>query len=107
MPYTVTFVAAAARELRSLRAAERSSIIEQCIRLLSTNPTLTSKARIKRLTGGGFPPYRLRVGNYRVFYDVEELSQRVIVYGVVDKSRAEQWLATVQQERSDEDGING
>jgi mRNA-degrading endonuclease RelE of RelBE toxin-antitoxin system len=103
----VEFTAPAVRELRAIRAAERADIIDQCRRLLSTNPTLTSKARIKRLTGGVFPPYRLRVGDYRAFYNVEEDANRVLIYGVVNKAQADEWLATVQQERAHEDGDIG
>src|SRR3989442_10793205 len=107
MPYTVIFSARAARELRGIRAADRAVITDQIRRLLSTNPALTSKARIKHLTGDVFPPYRLRVGDYRVFYDVEEEANRVRIYGVVNKERADEWLAAVQQEKAHEDGSTG
>ena len=107
MPYTVIFSAQASRELRRIRAADRAGIIDQCRRLLSTNPVLTSKARIKQLTGGVFPPYRLRVGDYRVFYHVEEEATLVRIYGVVNKERADEWLAAVQQEKAREDGSTG
>jgi mRNA-degrading endonuclease RelE of RelBE toxin-antitoxin system len=107
MPYAVIFTERAARELRALRAAERARIIDQCQRLLSVNPTLVSKARIKRLTGDLHPPYRLRVGNYRVFYDVDEQTHRVVIHGVADKARADEWFAAAQQERADEDGKSG
>lgn len=103
MPYTIIFSAAASRQLRAIRAAERAAIIDQCRRLLSTNLMLTSQARIKRLSGGLFPPYRLRVGEYRVFYDIEVEAERVRIYGVVNKARADEWLAAVRLERNHED----
>jgi hypothetical protein len=46
----------------------------------------------------------LRVGDYRVFYDVEEESKRVLIYGVVNKARADEWLAAAQQEGAHEEG---
>jgi mRNA-degrading endonuclease RelE of RelBE toxin-antitoxin system len=104
VPYTVVFAAPAARQLRALRAAERAGIIDQCRRLLSTHPTLTSRARIKRLAGDVVPPYRLRVGDYRVFYDIEEEAKRVLIYGVVTKAHADEWLAAAQQEGEHEEG---
>jgi len=36
------------------------------------------------------PQFRLRVDDFRVFYDVRE--DRVTVLGIVPKSRAEEWL---------------
>jgi mRNA-degrading endonuclease RelE of RelBE toxin-antitoxin system len=78
-------------------------IADQCQRLLSVNPTLESRARIKRLRGDVFPSYRLRVGDYRVFYEVEEDAQRVMIYGVVSKSQVDEWLMTFQEEQSDEE----
>ncbi len=105
MPYSVQFTPEAARQLRVLRASERVKIADQCQRILSVNPTLTSKTRIKRLRDGVFPPYRLRVDDYRVFYDVEEDNQTVMVYAVVSKAQASEWL-TAQMERKNDDDDN-
>ncbi|MFH1038744.1 MAG: type II toxin-antitoxin system RelE/ParE family toxin [PVC group bacterium] len=60
---------------------------------LQHRPTVESKSRIKRLRDLKKPQYRLRVGDLRVFYDVEEA--QVIVHGVVDKTHAEEWLAEI------------
>jgi mRNA-degrading endonuclease RelE of RelBE toxin-antitoxin system len=102
MPYAVVFTPEADRDLRALRAVDRVRIAEQCRRLLGTNPTLTSQARIKRLRPGTYPPYRLRVGDFRIFYDVDEGRQRVVVYGVVVKSQAESWRGDFQREQDRE-----
>jgi mRNA-degrading endonuclease RelE of RelBE toxin-antitoxin system len=40
--------------------------------VLTVNPTLESKARVKRLREPAPAQYRLRVGEFRVFYDVAE-----------------------------------
>ena len=42
-----------------------------------------SRSRIKRLRGSRAAVYRLRVGNYRVFYDIAE--EEVIVTAVLHK----------------------
>lgn len=102
MAYRVEFVPEAAAQLRRLRATDAARIVDQSIRLLSVNPTLESKARIKRLKGGVFPPYRLRVHDYRVFYDVDVDQKTVTVYGVVPKAEAGEWLAARQSEERDE-----
>ncbi len=47
------------------------------------NPTTTSKARIKRLREPAPTQYRLRVGEFRVLYDVED--ETVLVIQVLSK----------------------
>jgi mRNA-degrading endonuclease RelE of RelBE toxin-antitoxin system len=104
MPYRLEFTHDAIRDLQRLRASDAARIAGECQRILSVNPTLTSQARVKHLRGGVFPPYRLRIGDYRVFYDVRENDQVVVVYGVTDKAHAQEWLDQMQrQERHDED----
>lgn len=49
-------------------------------------PTKTSKSRIKRLRGLRHPQYRLRVDDFRVFYDVEE--DRVEILAILIRSKA-------------------
>ena len=50
---------------------------------LRHEPERVSRGRIKRLRGHQQSTYRLRVGEYRVFYDVEE--GQVIVNAVFHK----------------------
>jgi mRNA-degrading endonuclease RelE of RelBE toxin-antitoxin system len=58
---------------------------------LRREPEKTSRSRIKRLRGLSRPQYRLRVGDIRVFYDVED--GVVEVLAVVPKSETKSWLA--------------
>jgi mRNA-degrading endonuclease RelE of RelBE toxin-antitoxin system len=51
--------------------------------VLAVNPTVTSKARIKRLRRPAPTKYRLSVGEFRVFYDVED--ETVLVIQVLSK----------------------
>jgi mRNA-degrading endonuclease RelE of RelBE toxin-antitoxin system len=104
MPYTVEFTREASGQLRALRAMDMAKIVDQCHRILSVNPTLESKARIKRLRGRAFPLYRLRIGGHRIFYDVEQEAEKVLVHGVVRKADANEWLAAFREEQSREDG---
>jgi len=60
---------------------------------LSHEPTRQSRSRIKRLGGAVFPPFRLRVDEFRIYYDVDEAEQKVVIYGVIRKTDAEAWLA--------------
>ena len=57
---------------------------------LRFEPTKLSKSRIKRLRGMAQPQYRLRVGEFRVFYDV--VGVEVQILAIVAKSDAERWL---------------
>ena len=57
---------------------------------LRHEPEKVSRSRIKRLRGIQKPQYRLRVDEFRVFYDVHE--NTVEVLAIVSKSKAGEWL---------------
>jgi mRNA-degrading endonuclease RelE of RelBE toxin-antitoxin system len=44
------------------------------------------------LRPGTFPPYRLRVEDLRVYYDVDEQRQVVVILGIVPKAQSAAWL---------------
>jgi mRNA interferase RelE/StbE len=103
MPYTIEFGPAAADEVRKLRKTDQVKVLAQCQSHLTHEPTKNSKSRIKRLQGDVFPPFRLRVDDFRVFYDVDEANKVVIIHGVVEKSEADEWLQqSTDRRRSDE-----
>jgi mRNA interferase RelE/StbE len=62
-------------------------------RHLRHEPVKVSKSRIKRLRGLRKPQYRLRVDEFRVFYDVA--GQEVQILGIVLKADAEDWLKEI------------
>jgi mRNA interferase RelE/StbE len=72
MRFTIIVAPEAARSYRALPAFHRAAVRDAMERYLSHEPTRTSKSRIKRLRDLRQPQYRLRVGDYRVFYDVIE-----------------------------------
>jgi mRNA-degrading endonuclease RelE of RelBE toxin-antitoxin system len=51
-------------------------------------PSLESKAKIKKLTQPALSAYRLRVGEYRVFYDADEVAKEVDIIRILEKPRA-------------------
>jgi mRNA-degrading endonuclease RelE of RelBE toxin-antitoxin system len=61
-----------------LRAYDRAAILELADRLLANDPLTESRARIKRLRQPAPAQFRLRVGDFRVFYDVSESVVKVI-----------------------------
>jgi mRNA-degrading endonuclease RelE of RelBE toxin-antitoxin system len=91
MRYEVLLAPEAVEDLRALKANLRTEVRGAMETHLRHEPTKTSKSRIKRLSGQSRPHYRLRVGEVRVFYDVE--GDTVQVLAIVAKSEAESWLA--------------
>ena len=91
MRYEILLAPEAARQFRAVRAFDRAAIGEALETHLRHQPDVISKSRIKRLRGLSRPQYRLRVNDYRVFYDI--VDQEVQVLAIVAKEEAEAWLA--------------
>lgn len=77
----------AVAELNQLRAFDRARILNAIEKHLTRNPLTTGgrKKRIER-AGGDFI-HQLRVGDYRVFYDVEDAIRLVVVLHVRRKGQ--------------------
>jgi len=43
----------------------------------TNEPTVERRSRVKRLRDDFFPPFRLRVGDFRVYYDVDDERREV------------------------------
>ncbi len=77
----------AAKELKDIRAFDRRRIVEEIDNQLTHQPTQATRNR-KRLDSAVpdfeyVPPiWELRVGEFRVFYDVDESAQIVVVRAV-------------------------
>jgi len=97
MRYRTTLSPQAREHYHGLSAYDRAKVRDAIDDPLRHVPTAESKSRIKRLRDMRKPHYRLRVGDLRVFYDVEK--GEVIVLGIVEKAHAEEWL-TETGERS-------
>jgi len=87
--YSVLVSESAAKTLREMREKER---IKQHIQELAENPfEPRPKADIKKLEGNFNPPlYRLRVGDFRVLYFVEE--KDVKITEILHRSKGYSWL---------------
>ena len=73
----------AAAQIRGLRRVDAVAILNAMETHLRREPDRASRSRIKRLRGRHAATYRLRVGDYRVFYDVAEAE--VVVIAVLHK----------------------
>jgi mRNA interferase RelE/StbE len=91
MPFAIVLAPEAVEDLKRLRAGDRASLKEALARHLRHQPGKTSRSRIKRLRGLSRPQYRLRVGDIRVFYDINDGTVEVLA--IVPKSETAIWLA--------------
>jgi len=81
--YRITVRPSAAAQIRRLRRVDAVTILDAVETHLRHDPERVSRSRIKRLRGNQQSTYRLRVGEYRVFYDI--LEGQVIVNAVLHK----------------------
>jgi len=91
MAFRIIVSPEAGEDMRQLRAVDRSAVKEAMKVHLRHEPRKESRSRIKRLRGLSRPQYRLRVDDFRVFYDVAGTSVEILA--VIAKSEAEAWLS--------------
>ena len=90
MRYEIILAPEALDDLKRLRRADARALLDAIELHLRHAPELISRSRIKRLRGVRSPQYRLRVDEWRVFYDVGEGT--VSIRGIVSKAGANEWL---------------
>ncbi len=90
MRFEILLSPQAVEDLRALKANVRTAVKEALETHLRSEPTKTSRSRIKRLRGLSKPQYRLRVEEVPVFYDV--VGSTVEVLAIVPKPEADSWL---------------
>jgi mRNA-degrading endonuclease RelE of RelBE toxin-antitoxin system len=88
--YEIQYAESVADDLASLRAYERARILDRIEAHLEHEPT--QQTRNKKILVGLVPPWEhvepvweLRVGEYRVFYDVDEVESVVSVRAIRHK----------------------
>jgi mRNA-degrading endonuclease RelE of RelBE toxin-antitoxin system len=85
--YQIELTELAVTELKAIRAFDRRRILDQVKEQLARQPSVPTRHR-KRLeaVSPGFehvaPVWELRIGEYRVFYDVDEVKYTVYVRAV-------------------------
>lgn len=102
LPYRIEFVRDAIEDLRHLRKTYQVKVLDRIERHLAYEPGRQSKSRMKRLRAATFPPYRLRVDQFRIYYDIDEPNRVVMVYGIMPKDQSEAWLRRATQDRGGE-----
>src|SRR5437016_2342881 len=76
MRYEIEFTEQAERHLSQLSARDRAVVLDAIEQQLRHQPTVPTRNR-KELRPNPLAPWELRVGSFRVFYDVD--GERVIV----------------------------
>jgi mRNA interferase RelE/StbE len=77
-------------KVKSLRAFERAAVLDRIRTILTSTPTVTGKSRIKVLRQPAPTQYRLRVDDFRVFYNVD--GDVVNVIDVLSKAESLEYL---------------
>ena len=89
MRYDIILAPEELEDLALLRAGHRTAVKAALEVHLRHQPDKPSRSRIKRLRGLSQPQYRLRVGDFRVFYDIADGAAEVLA--IVQKSEASAW----------------
>jgi mRNA-degrading endonuclease RelE of RelBE toxin-antitoxin system len=92
MPYRIEFADEAQLNLRAVRKSDQVKVIDRIETHLTYQPSLQSRSRIKSLRSGTFPPYRLRVDEFRI-YSCKLPCQRDTATGELLASRLARYVA--------------
>jgi mRNA interferase RelE/StbE len=85
MPLEIQYSTEAAEDISALRAFDRSKIRSAISEHLAQDPTRVSQSRIKEMRQPFWSQFRLRVGDFRVYYDVDDEAQSVRIVRVLRK----------------------
>jgi mRNA interferase RelE/StbE len=88
--YRVEVARSAARAFERAPKAERLTL-ERAIDTLSKNPRPPGKL-VKAIQGSKDAFLRMRVGNYRLMYEVDDPKKRVLILGIIHRKDLEEWL---------------
>jgi addiction module RelE/StbE family toxin len=89
--YEIVLKRSAVADLDGLRKYDATQIANAMEKHLEHEPAKESKSRIRRLRGISHPDYRLRVGDYRAFYNVDDDARRVEVLRVMHKDQTQSY----------------
>ncbi len=85
--FAVKYDPEAASELNKLRAFDRVRILDAVTEHLTFSPSTIGSSKKRLDLGADNFIHQLRVGDYRIFYDVDEGARLVIVRHVRRKAR--------------------
>ena len=89
MPYRIEYSPATVPHLQGLTARQRSMVFDAVDEQLAHEPTVETR-NPKPMRPNPLAPWELRIGEIRVYYDVEEEPERLVIIlavGIKDRSR--------------------
>lgn len=89
MPYHIEYSPDAEEHLRVLTARQQTIVLDTVERLLTNQPTVETRNR-KPMRADSLALWELRIGDLRVYYDVEEDPQPMVyvrAVGVKERNR--------------------
>ncbi len=89
MPYRIEYSPETEVHLRFLTARQRVTVLDGVDEQLTYQPTVETRNR-KPMRPNPLAPWELRIGNLRVYYDVEEEPESVVhirAVGIKDRNR--------------------
>ena len=92
--FKVRFSPSAQREIEGYEAEDALQLVKDVKRYLESSPLPFGKTRIKKLTGFTSPLYRLRSGDFRIYYRI--ISEEVVILAITHKKDSEKFLKKVR-----------
>ncbi len=94
--YEIVLKRSAITDMDRLRKFDATAIADAMERHLRRSPRREGKGRIRRLRGLSDPDYRLRVGDFRVFYNVDDRVRQVVVLRVMHKEQTRSYYEELE-----------
>ncbi len=85
-PYDIDYAAEASVDIRALRVFDQRKILDGIEAHLTYQPKAVSRSRIKAMVQPFWSQFRLRIEEFRVYYDVDDEHRLVHVLRVLKKS---------------------
>lgn len=89
MPYQVEYSPSAVEHLRDLNRRDQVAVFDAVERQLRLEPTIETRNR-KRMRPNPIAPWEMRIGDFRVYYDVKDEPEAVVqilAIGVKQRNR--------------------
>lgn len=82
--FRIEYAPGALDQLREMGARDRATVVDNVERKLEHGPTLTARNK-KPLRANELASWELRIGEWRVYYDVEEMPEPVVTVRAVGR----------------------
>ena len=89
--FRIAYAEAAVRHLSKLTARQRATVLDVVELKLTHQPTVPTRNR-KRLRDNALAPWELRIGEIRVYFDVQEAPEAVVTIRAVGVKTRERIL---------------